>query len=481
MSGFFSTYRVLMALFCGGLIAYRFTDRSMPDSDRGKERFLPLLDPLFLVTILSAVFVWLLVTGWQESVSFYVGALAAILLQSSVYFTLLWLALPLLRRRYSAHACAALWLLPNVLYFSLHLAMQPAHPLAVFCIPHLPGALFRLWAAGAAGVLVFRLAQHVRFRRALLRGAYEPDEAAAAMWRQERENFEEEKDLRRRPLPLLISPHTATPLSIGIFRRTLRVVLPERDYAPSELRLIFRHELIHIRRQDARMKLFLTICTAAMWWNPLQWLAMRRCAEDLELSCDEFVLLDAPEETRRAYAALLLRTAGDGRGFTTYLSATAKALKYRLQNVLHPKRRVLGGLLLGVSTAALIALGGAVAIVDAPTTLEAAVFGAPAPAVEATLYLHGPHAPASLSESDAEALWEALRARDVYDLSLRYGFGAFEENAPVELYCRAQQMDLSIDLSGRYARVTCYYHDGTGRSIRREDHMLMFVEEPDWG
>ena len=44
---------------------------------------------------------------------------------------------------------------------------------------------------------------------------------------------------------------------------------------------------------------------------------MRKSADDFELSCDESVLLAQPQPVRRQYAELLLKTAGDERGFTT--------------------------------------------------------------------------------------------------------------------------------------------------------------------
>ena len=45
----------------------------------------------------------------------------------------------------------------------------------------------------------------------------------------------------------------------------------------------------------------------------------------------ETVLLDADSSVKRQYAGLLLKTAGDERGFTTCLSASAGALRYRLK------------------------------------------------------------------------------------------------------------------------------------------------------
>ena len=67
---------------------------------------------------------------------------------------------------------------------------------------------------------------------------------------------------------------------------------------------------------DAWGKFFLAFCTAICWFNPLMWVAMRKSADDLELSCDEAVTAELDEAGRRRYASLLLDTVGDERGFT---------------------------------------------------------------------------------------------------------------------------------------------------------------------
>lgn len=78
------------------------------------------------------------------------------------------------------------------------------------------------------------------------------------------------------------------------------------------------------------------------WFNPLMWLAMRKSADDLELSCDEIVLEGCSSTTRYQYANLLLKTAGDQRGFTTCLSTTASALRYRLKHVMSLPQNIPG-------------------------------------------------------------------------------------------------------------------------------------------
>lgn len=146
----------------------------------------------------------------------------------------------------------------------------------------------------------------------------------------------------------MISPEVKTPLSIGLLPRCTRVVLPTRSYTREELYWVIRHEVIHLARQDSWSKFFLLFCTAICWFNPLMWVAMKRCAQDLELSCDETVLLFAHQSQRKEYAALLLNTAGDARGFTTCLSASAATLRRRLEQVLSPAARSSGAVVVGV-------------------------------------------------------------------------------------------------------------------------------------
>ena len=140
------------------------------------------------------------------------------------------------------------------------------------------------------------------------------------------------------------------------------MVLPKKQYPKEDLALILRHELVHIGRDDAWNKFFMVFCTAMCWFNPLMWVAMRKSADDIELSCDETVLLNTDDTARKQYANLLLDTAGDERGFTTCLSATAKAMRYRLQSITKYSKRRSGALIVGAAFFLLCSTFGYVAL-----------------------------------------------------------------------------------------------------------------------
>lgn len=268
------------------------------------------------------------------------------------YFGALLLLLPLLRRKVSARACATLWLLPVFLYYNLAFWQRTyLPPLVVVRVPSgLVPLLLGLWAAGFGVVLLWHVLSHFRFRRSILKDArpVEDGDVKSLWWDAQRQA------LLKRHIPLLISPATTSPLTIGLFHSTMCLVLPERAYTLEQYRLIFRHELRHVQRRDVDTKCFYILCKALCWFNPLMWLAARRASADLELSCDEMVVYGADDQTRREYASLLLESAGDDRGLSTCLSASASSLRHRLRGVVNPGEHTSGTKLLALMMAILV-------------------------------------------------------------------------------------------------------------------------------
>lgn len=324
-------------------------------------RYTPFISPWLLPLFLFCVSLgFLLIGGPQMAAWEMLSVCFGIFLHICVYYLFLLITLPLFRKFISARACAVLWLLPNYLYLTQMTDMRLPRPLWILHAPkNAVWIALWVWLAGFAAMLIFKIVSHLLFRRRLLKDAIVvTDPAVLNIWQLEQCRARFKKTGYR----LMTSPNTATPISIGFFRHSIRVVLPERAYTEEELTLILRHEAIHIGRQDSVTKFFLVFCTAMCWFNPLMWLAMRRSADDLELSCDETVLLNANDDTRQQYASLLLRTAGDERGFTTCLSASAQALRYRLRNVIKPRKRLSGGITVGLIFFALILSCGCVSL-----------------------------------------------------------------------------------------------------------------------
>lgn len=354
----FGAFAFIIAVILGG--ASLLDESRKPEAQRSTIVFSGYLQTWFAVLVLIGY----LRDGTDGAVNMILHCWFLVFLQIAVYYAILLPLLPLLRRWFDAKTCARLWMLPSCLYILMQNSNGGLSRSQPKWILRWPGngvyTAALVWLIGFAAVLLWYTVGHLVYRRQLLRDAREEtDPAVLALWKEHLEELTYEGKGEYR---LVRSAATRTPLSIGLFKKSIRVVLPERDYTPEELKLIFRHELIHLGRTDCWGKLMLLFCTAMCWFLPLMWIAMRRSADDLELSCDEGVLEDADEETRRKYAELILCSAGDQRGYTTCLSATATALRYRLKNIVRPRKRMGGALLVAVVSFALIYGSGFVAL-----------------------------------------------------------------------------------------------------------------------
>ena len=336
-----------MALAFAWVVFSRYDDEiGTEGSENERQKYLPYIPgtllPGFLIaiTILSTCYY-----GISGAARMTLSTCFAIFLHISGYYLVLLLILPLLRKVMSARACAMLWLVPNYLYVIHHSYMKLPSPLIVIkATGNITWILFGIWLIGFAVVLLWKIVEHLVFRHHVLRDARpvtDPD--VLSVWTE----IIEDAKFKRPKFQLVTSPNVSTPLTIGLNRRSTRVVLPEKKYRQEDLALILRHEIVHIGREDAWNKFFMVFCAAMCWFNPLMWIAMRKSADDMELSCDETVLLGADDATRKQYAFLLLDTAGDERGFTTCLSATVNAMRYRLQNITKPVKRRSGALIVG--------------------------------------------------------------------------------------------------------------------------------------
>ena len=426
----------------------------------GVRRYTPIfpatLLPMFVVTLSILM---LLVENNPDTQKNISSLCFSIFLHISIYYLLLLALLPLLRRTIQARSCAVLWLLPNYLYLLQQGFMGLPRPFWALPVPaRAAKAACILWLAGVIIVLGWKFLAHLFFRRRILKVAHPvTNPEILSLW----ESEQRAAGFKKAGYRLVVSPEVRTPLSIGFFRRSGRVVLPERPYTSNDLTLIFRHELVHIGRQDCWNKFFLVFCTAVCWFNPLMWLAMRRSADDLELSCDEAVLQNAAPEARQSYARLLLQTAGDERGFTTCLSASAKSLRYRLRNVVKPCSRRSGAILVGVVFFVLIMSCGYVTIAYGSGTGAAYIFSSQDSAAfdltGTSLKIDGKYSDRRCA--DPEALNQYLASLELREIAGNYTFST--EKQELALTYRTPDGTRWVNLSEHALMVT---HSGAGKS-----------------
>lgn len=427
-----------------------------PESGRGgRPRDLPYISGLLLPAFLSALWVLSLVLeGPEHAMENLLTFCFGVFLHICLYYLLLLPALPFLRRHISARACAVLWMLPNYLFLTQMRCMRLPAPRWVVEVPSpwvqiLPA----VWLVGFLAVFGWKIVSHLVFRARILRNARPvTDPAVLAVWQREREAAH----FCRPELRPVVSPDLQTPLSVGLFRRSVCVVLPKRAYPPEALALIFRHELVHIGREDARDKFFLAFCCAMCWFNPLMWLAARKSSEDLELSCDETALFGSDANTRRRYAELLLQTAGQEQGFTTCLSASANALRYRLKNVLAAKKKPSGALVVGLVFFILCISCGEIALACGECTGAQAIYRC-RPSEQYTVSSINA---GDLVCTDEAALHRYFSALRMERISGNYTFVPGE--ASLQLIFDTPEGVLAVILSDRFLKLVPLYGERTG-------------------
>lgn len=293
---------------------------------------------------LAAMVLLMIAAGFSVLDTLY-GVVLPVLTDLFFYYLMLILLSGVLRKVFSGKLCAALWVLPNIMHLFVFPQYRPI-PEVVISLGDMSAYILVIWFIGFVLVMGSRIAAHLVIRKRLLSDCSdEIDPFVFELWKEELASSEAKVNAN-----VLKSSHSMTaPLTIGLF--SVRLILPNRKYTEEQLRLIFRHELVHICKQDCWTKFFLDFCSALCWFNPLMWLAMKKCAADLERSCDEAVLTDADDKERMLYSELILQESAEEKGFTSCLSSSFQSLRYRLKRIQKPKKVRFEGLLLFIVSA----------------------------------------------------------------------------------------------------------------------------------
>ncbi len=168
-------------------------------------------------------------------------------------------------------------------------------------LPGWRGLLVGFWGAGAALLIMRRIAASRQLRR-LLR-ASEPALSGPLF-----SLFSEmaKRCSLTRLVCLRISPACQAPMTWGVWRPVVLLPKDAGHWHEERLRIVFGHELGHILRWDAATRLLAQVSCALHWFNPLVWIAARQLRLTQEQACDDRVLVEGVDPA--AYAAALVES-----------------------------------------------------------------------------------------------------------------------------------------------------------------------------
>ncbi len=187
----------------------------------------------------------------------------------------------------------------------------------------------------------------------------------------EKESGEYLKKLARIParVRLQVSDRLVSPVTFGIARP--KIVLP-KDLLPGflppkallsgdlmpevlppendgQLKFALIHEMVHIKRADNLRKMVMLLALCVHWFNPLVWLMYFLFNRDIELSCDEKVILLAGREAKKEYAMALVNLAEKQYRFSMFSAGFGKnAVKERIVAIMNFKKITALGILCAV-------------------------------------------------------------------------------------------------------------------------------------
>ena len=201
------------------------------------------------------------------------------------------------------------------------------------------------------------------------------------------------------------------------------------EWPEARVDAVLRHELAHVQRRDWAIQIAAAAVRAALWWNPLAWIACRRLALHAEQACDDAVLAQGvPPQTYASHLVAVARHFRPSRIDAAVATPMARpsTLQKRIVAMLNPRldragltRRTLSFIVAGclAVTMPIAAVRGAQGV----RALEGVVFdptGAVLPGVSLSLKA-GESAPAVESNTDASGRFVfASVAPGKYDLKV---------------------------------------------------------------
>ena len=160
-----------------------------------------------------------------------------------------------------------------------------------------------VWLLGFGLILTAATLRHRRFSRWAAQAEQVTDEALLALLARCQTAMGVAQ-----PLKLRRASDLSIPALFGWRKPCL--LMPENiinGFDSSELRMIFLHELAHLKRRDVLLNWVMIVIRGLHWFNPLVWLAMRDLRSDRELVCDSMVLAQLDARERRTYGDTLIK------------------------------------------------------------------------------------------------------------------------------------------------------------------------------
>lgn len=204
--------------------------------------------------------------------------------------------------------------------------------------------IFSLWLAGAICFLTWSICKQISFYKKIENITYKVNDKNIL------DILNEERRLLNigRDIGICKVEGLSSPALMGIINNT--IIMPNKEYDEYQLKWIFRHELIHLKRKDNFLKVLLMVACSIHWFNPLTLVLKKHFNELCELSCDERVIERSNINEVKEYALVLVNTLEFRNAFKSSISSQfninqKKLIKVRIERMLSSSRLQNGNLM----------------------------------------------------------------------------------------------------------------------------------------
>lgn len=211
-----------------------------------------------------------------------------------------------------------------------------------------------IWLTVIAGILFYSILSTWKLYRRL-RTAANADYRDMPILKQSGKHTDAKGGILFEKYPVYEAEGIPTAFVLGVF--CPKIYLPA-GLPPQERQYVLLHEYTHIRRRDYIIKIIAFLTAAVHWFNPLVWLAYFCMENDMEMSCDESVVVKFGKEIKKEYSeALLSLAAGHRRLQGSPLAFGEGKVGGRVRNILRYKKRTLAVTIVLAAVVIVVAAG----------------------------------------------------------------------------------------------------------------------------
>lgn len=178
-----------------------------------------------------------------------------------------------------------------------------------------------IWAVGIAAILIYGIVSYIRVKKTVTGAVLLKDN----IWQSE---------------------NVVSPFILGVFKPKIYIPFNMDIETASH---VIAHENAHLKRRDHWIKPLGFLILAVYWFNPLVWAAYILLCKDIERACDEKVIAQMNDDSRKKYASALLECAVNRRRIAACpLAFGETGLKERVKGVMNYRKPAFWVIILAV-------------------------------------------------------------------------------------------------------------------------------------